>query len=138
MGLDCSHDAWHGAYSAFNRFRQAITASIGGSFPPHKDIEKHPEHDMIYWDEEKFDMNNYPGLFEFLSHSDCDGEISPGMCFKVASDLVTILPRIELLCPNCFKSVGHIKNMGGFIEATKTFIKGCRKAHAAGEPLLFR
>jgi hypothetical protein len=37
MGLDCSHDAFHGAYSAFNSFRKFICKAIGGSFPPHED-----------------------------------------------------------------------------------------------------
>ena len=35
MGLDVSHDAFHGAYSAFNRLRQFVCAATGGSFPPH-------------------------------------------------------------------------------------------------------
>jgi len=35
MGLDTTHDAFHGAYSAFNRFRQIVCRAIGGSFPPH-------------------------------------------------------------------------------------------------------
>ncbi len=37
MGLDCSHNAFHGAYSSFNRFRQFVSKSIGGSYPPHED-----------------------------------------------------------------------------------------------------
>lgn len=35
MGLDTSHDAFHGAYSAFNRLRQEVSRARGGSFPPH-------------------------------------------------------------------------------------------------------
>ena len=40
MGLDISHDAWHGAYSAFNRFRQKVAQAMGGSYPPHYIYDK--------------------------------------------------------------------------------------------------
>lgn len=29
MGLDTSHDCWHGAYSAFNRWREAVAKAAG-------------------------------------------------------------------------------------------------------------
>lgn len=29
MGLDTTHDCWHGAYSAFHRFRHGIARAIG-------------------------------------------------------------------------------------------------------------
>ncbi len=29
MGLDTSHDCWHGAYSAFGRWRRAIAEAAG-------------------------------------------------------------------------------------------------------------
>jgi hypothetical protein len=29
MGLDTSHDAWHGAYSAFTRWRNTVAAAAG-------------------------------------------------------------------------------------------------------------
>lgn len=35
MGLDVSHDAFHGSYNEFNRFRQVISWVTGGSCPPH-------------------------------------------------------------------------------------------------------
>lgn len=150
MGLDCSHDAFHGAYSAFNRLRQEISRSIGGSYPPHwkyrddgslledgnglvvydKDLD---ENQFYYADE--FNPNEYPGLHEFLTHSDCDGEISPEMCIKVADDLEKILPKVEALNS---ASGGHIAARGGYAEVIRKFIAGCRKAAAEDQPLEFR
>lgn len=135
MGLDTTHDAFHGAYSAFNRFRRFILKSIGGSWPPHDD-EKY-DRDKWYWDEKVLDVRKHEGLWEFFTHSDCDGEISPEMCVKVADELEAILPKIEGLAKSEVSS-GHIERDGGFVEVTKRFIAGCRLAAERNEPLEFR
>lgn len=151
MGLDCSHDAFKGAYSAFNRLRQFVCAATGpdGSYPSHwqytatGDIKKGPDGRTLYRDGldadkfyigDEYDSETHPGLWEFLTHSDCDGEISPEMCTKVADDLEALLPRMEALR---WESHGHIAARGGFVEVVRKFIAGCRAAAAAGEPLDF-
>jgi hypothetical protein len=151
MGLDCSHDAFHGAYSAFNRLRQFVCAATGpdGSYPPHYlykaggDVQEGADGMLLRrraLDEDKFyigdeyDRETHPGLWEFLTHSDCDGEISPEMCVKVADDLERLLPAMEALG---WQSHGHIAARGGFVEVVRKFIAGCREAAAAGEPLDF-
>lgn len=151
MGLDCSHDAFHGAYSAFNRLRQFVCAATGpdGSFPPHwqytegGQLKEGPDGralyregldaDMFYIGDE-YDRSTHPGLWEFLTHSDCDGEIAPDMCVKVADDLEALLPKMEALR---WESHGHIAARGGFLEVVRKFIAGCRAAAAANEPLDF-
>lgn len=149
MGLDCSHDAFHGAYSSFNRFRQEVCHAIGGSFPPHwlinhngevaRDKAGYPLHDtslddkLIYFPDDGLDDDS--GMYAFLVHSDCDGEISPEMCVKVADDLEAILPKIESLKN---QGGGHIQARGGYAEVLKKFIAGCRLAAANNEPLVFR
>lgn len=134
MGLDTTHDAFHGAYSAFNRFRQFVLKSIGGSWPPHEDKTLDPE--RWYWDDEKFDLRKHEGLWEFFTHSDCDGEISPEMCVKVADELESILPHIEELAKS-EDANGHIARDGGFVAVTHRFIAGCRLAAERNEPLEF-
>lgn len=149
MGLDCSHDAFSGAYSAFNRFRQTVARAMGGSFPPHyvygpdnkpipdgeyslkRDTSKNEE--AWYWGE-GYGHETHPGLAEFMRHSDCDGEILPEMCAKVADELEALLPDIERVAP---PDGGHIGRDGGYVAVTKRFIDGCRAAAAAGEPLTF-
>lgn len=151
MGLDCSHDAFHGAYSAFNRLRQFVCAATGddGSFPPHWQCNadgslkedangrvprREGLDDGMFYVGDEYGRDTHPGLWEFLTHSDCDGQISPEMCVKVADDLERLMPRMEALG---WQSHGHIAARGGFIEVVRKFIAGCRAAAAANEPLDF-
>lgn len=151
MGLDTTHDAFHGAYSAFNRFRQVVARAIGGSYPPHwvYGEDGHPvdndkgigfKMDPRYPDESRwyapdgYTREEHPGIYEFLCHSDCDGKIKPKMCRKVADELEALLPAIA----ECGReSVGHIERDGGYVAVTKRFIAGCRAAAAEGVPLEF-
>lgn len=131
MGLNCSHGAFDGAYSAFNRFRQAVCEATGGSYPPHKDQTLDDK--SWYWGD-AYSQESHPGLYEFLCHSDCDGEISPEKCVLVANDLEALLPEIEKLP---ILPTGHIERAGGYIEVAKKFITGCRAASAMNQPLEF-
>lgn len=133
MGLDVSHDAFHGAYSAFNRLRQAVAKATGGVFPPHDRADIPPDYLQLG---EGYDNESHPGLWEFLKHSDCDGEIDPATCLRVADDLEALLPRIAEVEAD-EPSTGHLQAAGGYVEVTKRFIAGCRAAAAAGEPLEF-
>lgn len=136
MGLDTTHDAFHGAYSAFNNFRRFLLKSIGGSFPPHENKELLDGH--WYWGEgQGYSSETHKGLLEFFAHSDCDGEISPEMCKIVADELEAILPKVEELSKT-EQAYGHILRDGGWVEVTKRFIEGCRLAHERNEPLEFR
>lgn len=150
MGLDCSHDAFHGAYSAFNRLRQAVAAAAGGSFPPHyvRDASLNPVTDPEtgrvvartdipdnrYTTGPGYTRDEAPGLHLFLMHSDCDGHIEPRMCAAVADDLERLLPAIEAAAVD---GEGHLKQQGGVAEALRGFIEGCRLAHSRGERLMF-
>jgi hypothetical protein len=134
MGLDCSHDAFCGAYSAFNRLRQEVARAMGGSWPPHSKSTIDGEilkEDKWYWGN-GYNKETHPGLFEFMSHSDCDGDISPEMCTKVANDLEALLPKISFA-----DAGGHLARVGGYRGALEKFIAGCRAAAAANEPLEF-
>ncbi len=135
MGLNCSHGAFDGAYSAFNRFRQFILKSIGGSYPPHSNTNL--DNNRLYWETDFGNIEDYEGLCEFLNHSDCDGEISSETCKMIADELESILPRVEELAKTETSS-GHIERNGGFVAVTKQFIDGCRLAHKRDEPLLFK
>ena len=88
MGLDCSHGAFRGAYSAFNRLRQAVAKAAGGSYPPHEKGSGLDDRRWYVGDE--YNKESFPGLWEFLGHSDCDGEIDPEMCKLVARDLSSL------------------------------------------------
>ena len=129
MGLDCSHDAFSGAYSSFNRFRQEVCRATGGSFPPHKDQEL--DFGSWYWGD-GYREDTHPGLGIFLSHSDCDGEISARDCLLVAKELKLIAEKM----PD-YGGGGHIERDGGYRNVAQRFAAGCLRAHAAGESLEF-
>lgn len=151
MGLDISHDTWHGAYSAFMRWRKEIARLAG--FPPldlmegfyiHTDNPftlldyKYPTGDELeyYRIRElkqylpiKWDLFETHPLTELLYHSDCDGDISYGKCRNIADALEKLLPLMSTEPIG-----GHI---GDYRSKTETFIKGLRDAHSKKEKLVF-
>ncbi len=151
MGLDCSHGAWHGAYSAFMTWRQKI-AEVAG-FPPlilmegfyDKDHDPFQLLEYKYPNGDELDMwqlrevkKQLPikwaslkptPLFHLLYHSDCDGYLTYGQCKGIANELEKLLPLLpkEDQC-------GHI---GNWRNKTQTFIDGCRLAYSKKEKLKF-
>lgn len=137
MGLDTSHDAFHGAYSAFNRFRQIVAKAMGGTFPEHESAtfsDGTPIDPKTWYWGPGFNAEKNPGLLVFFNHSDCDGEISPEDCVRVADELEALLPEIEKLDDG---GGGHIESQGGYAAVTRLFIGGCRAAAEDNEPLVF-
>tara|TARA_R110001592_G_scaffold111372_6_gene308492 strand:+ start:13410 stop:13799 length:390 start_codon:yes stop_codon:yes gene_type:complete len=128
MGLNCSHNAFDGAYSAFNRFRQEVAKAAGCKYPPHDD--KSLDGDMWYTADGMTEETN-PGLYELFKHSDCDGDIAPGMCLILAAELEPLLDRMS------DEGGGHIARNGGYRQTLQNFIDGLREAGEAGEPLDF-
>ena len=121
MGLDTSHDCWHGAYSAFHRWRSKL-------------MEVAHQRDLMQ-------MQNYGGnvpwaklgkdpLIILLNHSDCDGIIEAKDCAPLADRLEELLPALR----EAGDGGGHI---GGYAEKTQQFIDGLRLAASEGEDVDF-
>lgn len=155
MGLDISHDTWHGAYSAFMRWREKIAELVGVPLRLMEGFYSAPGGDS--WEKlmngkdidgfgAAWPFNSYyrevskglPIKWEWLKpdplhvllvHSDCDGEISPEDAAKIADRLESLLPVLP-----SGEAMGHI---GNWKDKTAQFIEGCRRAAAAGEPLDF-
>jgi hypothetical protein len=132
MGLDTSHDCWHGAYSAFARWRNELAVAAG--YPMDAD-DRYYE---LPWDE--FKDENYQGdwngkvpgddpLLYLLVHSDCDGVIHPEQGKDIAVRLRELLPKLDEE-----KSGGHIASMHA---TTQQFIDGLEAAATAGEDVRF-
>lgn len=155
MGLDVSHDAWHGAYSAFMRWREKLAEVAGlpplclmeGFWCPDRNpwgllvatAKREMTNSSYLWTaigymEEalpiRWDCLKPDPILELLSHSDCDGEIAADRCGPIADSLERLIP----LLPN-EATPGHI---GHWRDKTQQFVKGLRAAAAAGEDLLFR
>lgn len=121
MGLDISHNAWHGAYSAFMRWRIKI-ADVAGL----GNLE----------DYEGFSKNLNPLVFDkkhpltpLLFHSDCDGYINWSELESIIKALTELLPMLENE-----DGGGHI---GSYTDKTKAFIKGCELALSNKQKLQF-
>jgi hypothetical protein len=146
MGLDTTHDCWHGAYSAFMRWRTEIAHAAGlppldfmdgfweqgGYRDPLRDYAKEwPELAAVLyrslpvrWDALKPDP-----LHILLSHSDCEGSIASADCGPIADSLERLLPALPE-----GDGGGHI---GNWRAKTLTFIAGLRLAASRGEDVEF-
>lgn len=140
MGLDTSHDAWHGAYSAFTRWRNKLAevAGYGLQEPTPEEraqsfVGKYP---AIDWDrivpknfEGEWDETPTDALIVLIAHSDCDGVLHPAQAGPLADRLAELLP----LLPEG-EGGGHI---GDWHTKTQKFIDGLRAAVASGEDVDF-
>lgn len=139
MGLDTTHNAFHGSYIAFNCFRKAVAAAAGGSYPPHdpslRDANGKPlRDDMWYFDNDITSREKNPGLAIFLSHSDCDGFLTPSECQIIADEIEALLPIIDE--QDIYTSDPKISR-GWTSNTARKWINGCRLAARKQENLYF-
>jgi hypothetical protein len=86
MGLDFSHTDAHWAYSGFMRFRIRIAATLGINLERMEGFTRDSNvSNPTSWDTIDDDIK------VLLNHSDCDGELSPEECRKVAPRLREIV-----------------------------------------------
>jgi hypothetical protein len=138
MGLDTSHGAWHGAYSAFSRWRNAVEAAAG--YPLMKDENGLVYPSNINWGaiteanlEGQWDSTPEDPLVVLIAHSDYKGAIYPEQAVPLADRLEGLLPHIV----EDDEAWGHIAREGGMVAVTRRFIDGLRAAAAANEPVHF-
>jgi hypothetical protein len=143
MGLDTSHDCWHGSYSAFLRWRHTLAEAAGYKLREPTDEDRaagfYSQSVDIDWDQ--FKPENYMGewngfvpgddpLLFLLVHSDCDGVIHPEQGIHIARRLEQLLPLLDGTT-----EIGHIRpHMRG---KTQQFIDGLQAAAVAGEDVVF-
>ncbi len=119
MGLDVSHDCWHGSYSAFHRWRSKL-AEVSEK-PPLDSMEGFKG--KTAWSSLKPDVLNI-----LLDHSDCDGTIPYESCKPLADRLTELLPLLD------GDGGGHI---GSYRDKTQTFIDGLLLADSLHEDVEF-
>lgn len=134
MGLDTTHDCWHGPYSQFMRWRQWLNhfimedrgnagdvaaRNIGHMGATDAAIQK-------AWADGHYSDQSVP-INVLMGHSDCDGDIPAEICGPLADALEDLLDR-------------HMPQRGIYDEqrpATERFIRGLQKAAAADEAVGF-
>lgn len=152
MGLDTTHDCWHGAYSDFMRWRMALAEAAGlppldlmeGFYVPVGSPSGLPTFYARGYEQEEFCglrriderlpirwgcLKPSP-LHELLYHSDCDGEIPWESCGPIADALEALLPALD-------KMGGDGGHIGRYGDKTRTFIDGLRRAAEARENVEF-
>lgn len=140
MGLDVTHDAFSGAYSAFNRFRQVVAKAAGCSYPNHTEDfvsgdETIPLAELDqgrYYTPSGFNKTN-PGLTAFFVSNDCEGTFSPKVCKQMADEMEAVLHGIDAQGSDW----GHIERDGGFGAVARKYITGCRLAHSLKEKMVY-
>jgi hypothetical protein len=136
MGLDTSHNAWHGAYGAFSRWRNKIAEAAGYEIAKVEGQYGLRETILIDWGhiaEENYygEWDEVPSdpLILLIAHSDCEGVIHPEHARLLADrleGLIPLLPDEDVL--------GHI---GNYRSKTRQFVDGLRAAVAANEDVDF-
>lgn len=134
MGLDTTHGAWNGAYSAFNRWRDKLAETAGYEMGLDDRGRPCPAIDWqdITGDNLAGDWDAVPAdpLVILIAHYDSGGVIRHQHCGPLADRLEELLP---LLLPDD-DGGGHIER---WHTKTRTFIGGLRAAHQAGDDLEF-
>lgn len=133
MGLDMSHDAWHGAYSAFTRFRNELAVAAGYELTRYDGTF----FDIVKLDWDRFVEKNYYGdwdtppddpLMILIVHSDCEGEIPTEYCEHLANRIEQLIPKLSTV------GAGHVPNPQ---EKARELVAGLRLAASEGEPIEF-
>ena len=133
MGLDTSHNCWHGPYSQFMRWREWLNLFVMSERARQGDQRAEAISHLgatrealeRAWVEGAYDDQSVP-VNALMNHSDCDGEIAADVCGPLADALEALL--------------NYMPERGIYDEkrpATLRFIRGLRSASEANEPVLF-
>lgn len=132
MGLDTTHDCWHGSYGAFNRFRDALAEAAGYTI---KEYGRGYITVDLDWD--RFEQKNFYGewdsppedpLLILIVHSDCEGVISAAHAPFIATRLEQLAPKLSE------EGAGHLYNPRA---QAMQFATGLREAASKGENVEF-
>jgi len=143
MGLDLSHECWHGAYSAFGRWREKLAEVAGYAVWNVAKAESNSAYqyfcrETIIIDWGHITDDNLQGHWEkipddplmlIIAHSDCGGLIHWEHCERLAGRLKELLPGLPE-----GHGTGHI---GNWRDTTSTFIDGLLLAHSQKEDVYF-
>lgn len=138
IGLDTSHDCWHGACAAFTRWRHQLAEAAGYDIRLVIDNDYRLGRDTVMIDWGHITPANLYGEWEetpadpllvLIAHHDDEGVLHPAQGGPLADRLEELLPAL----PDG-TALGHI---GNWRDKTRKFIAGLRAAAAADEDVEF-
>lgn len=137
MGLDTSHNCWHGPYSSFSEWRNFVVRTAGYALTPYPNGRG--EYAAVVLDNpDQFVPKNYQGKWDvtprdplliLIVHSDCDGKIKHKHTKKLAKRLEEIMAWMPEDEPRAFG--------WGMRARTQQFIDGLMAAYEAGDDVVF-
>ncbi len=119
MGLDTTHNCWHGPYSSFNNFRYALAKRIGINLNDYIGYKDAGTKDLASIEHD---------LMPLFNHSDCDGELNNDQR-RIIIGLNDVLDRWDL--PDTMESKDFKADIIQFRD-------GCLDAFAANEIIYFQ
>jgi hypothetical protein len=143
MGLDTTHDAWHGSYGAFSVWRKDIAVAAGiigpddslyprSSYDVKRGVKDSPI-DWLFWDTQtdyygKWKKDPEDVIWVLLAHSDCEGHIKKRFLRPLADRLEALVPQVD----------GQDWQYTDYMSTrTQRFVNGLRLAAADGQKLRF-
>lgn len=137
MGLDTSHNCWHGPYSSFTRFRNKLAELAGYEVKnvTYDDGFTSPTASIDWPRIERENPHCFQGdwrtiesdpLVYLIAHSDCDGVLHPAQARALANRLAELLPLIQ-----------DDRGCERMKAKTEQFIAGLRDAVGKGEDVDF-
>jgi len=134
MGLDTSHDCWHGPYSSFGKWREAVARAANiplglmqGFYPYSNSVLM--TDNIQSWLPIKWAALRPDILHILLYHSDCEGTIPVQYCDDLADRLEETLPFIS--------HEERPMDADYWRDKTRQFIQGLRLAASRGEDVEF-
>lgn len=151
MGLDTTHNCWHGSYGGFKEFRELVGRAAG---LPYRVITDPDDYDKggytvdIDWDlytdenlhgrwrkkkpvwQQKGDIYGTPrqdDVLYLIVHSDCDGQLRRGYLSALRDRLIELEPEYDRL------AAGNVYAR----DDLRCFISGLEAAIEAGEHVSF-
>jgi len=150
MGLDTTHDAFHGGYGSYTTLREALLIAAGykvddKAYPPMciwdddtQDIDStKPEWDRARLGEIDRDEWPWDPIIYLWAHEDCDGIIKPAMAGAIADRIEELLPKIQAATLTFAPAWADSTRGRTTTTMASQFLSGLREASLAGEDVEF-
>lgn len=120
MGLDTTHNCFHGPYSTFMRFRRSLADQIGIN------LDDYVEYDREKGTKSLVDLDH--PLQPLFNHSDCEGELSVKESKQIVEGLNSVIDQFDKSKPQDFD----------FLNRVIQFRDGCLEAIQKKEKIIFQ
>jgi len=148
MGLDTTHDAFHGGYGSYLILRESLMVAAGyrrsKEYPPTYEWDGDPDFDLpenkAIWDQARMgEIDEWPfdPVLFLWAHEDCDGIIKPLIAGQIADRIDELLPKIQAATLTFAPAWADSERGRTTSTMAIQFMSGLREASLAGEDVEF-